>query len=200
MKTKKIITLIIIVILSNSVTSQDSIHIQESSWIPIYGNSVNYPFSKTKLFENPTYFYKNDRISRNYTLLKPNDTLRLISYLNGVWFVKKGNLSGYVYDVDLQKTDSIEMFKKFVKKKTEKIAELKRKKRALKYGKVIGEKLLDGKYWIGMTEDMAIISMGRPYRINKSVGSWGVHKQWVYYDRVLYLYFENGILRSYQTR
>ena len=43
--------------------------------------------------------------------------------------------------------------------------------------------------------------------INKTVGSWGVHEQWVYgssmegggYMPSHYLYFEDGILTTYQT-
>jgi len=65
------------------------------------------------------------------------------------------------------------------------------------YGNETGRKLLDGYYWIGMTEKMARISLGEPNRINKTVGSWGVHEQWIYYE--LYLYFENGNLKSYQN-
>ena len=66
-----------------------------------------------------------------------------------------------------------------------------------KYGKETGQKLFEGYYWIGMTKEMAKISLGEPNRINKSVGSWGVNEQWVYYS--IYLYFKNGILSSYQN-
>jgi hypothetical protein len=49
---------------------------------------------------------------------------------------------------------------------------------------------------ISMTTEQVIISWGKPDDINKSVGSWGVHEQWVYGDGH-YLYFEDGILTSY---
>ena len=59
---------------------------------------------------------------------------------------------------------------------------------------------------IGMTKEMALASWGRPSDINRTVGSWGVHEQWVYstspaYGSIPsnYLYFENGILTTYQT-
>jgi hypothetical protein len=45
---------------------------------------------------------------------------------------------------------------------------------------------------------MAIISLGNPIDINKTVGSWGVHEQWVYNNN-MYLYFENDKLTSYQN-
>lgn len=38
---------------------------------------------------------------------------------------------------------------------------------------------------------------GIPKAINRSVGKWGVHEQWVYDGG--YLYFENGKLTSYQN-
>jgi hypothetical protein len=65
-----------------------------------------------------------------------------------------------------------------------------------KYGKEIADKLLNRQFWIGMTTEMAEISLGSPRNKNKSVGKWGVNEQWVYYKD--YLYFENGILESYQ--
>lgn len=54
---------------------------------------------------------------------------------------------------------------------------------------------------IGMTANQVLLSWGHPYDKNSSVGSYGRHEQWIYkvsgfkYD---YLYFENGILTSYQ--
>ena len=50
---------------------------------------------------------------------------------------------------------------------------------------------------LGMTEEQVLLSWGKPHDINKSVGSWGVHEQWVYREEY-YLYFENGILTSWQ--
>ena len=43
---------------------------------------------------------------------------------------------------------------------------------------------------------MALISLGKPDDINRTVGSWGVNEQWVYGRN--YYYFENGKLTSYQ--
>lgn len=64
------------------------------------------------------------------------------------------------------------------------------------YGDKILQKLLDGYYWIGMTDEMTRVSLGSPDDINRTVGSWGTHEQWVYDS--LYLYFEDGILTSWQ--
>ena len=54
---------------------------------------------------------------------------------------------------------------------------------------------------LGMSTRQVKESWGYPDDINKSVGSWGVHEQWIYrireYD-AWYLYFENDILASWQ--
>jgi len=66
-----------------------------------------------------------------------------------------------------------------------------------KYGKEVADKIIAKKIWIGMTREMAMESWGYPEDINRSVGSWGVHEQWVYSNN-RYLYIENGILTSWQ--
>lgn len=50
---------------------------------------------------------------------------------------------------------------------------------------------------LGMTPCMAIAAWGRPDDINRSVGSFGVHEQWVYPAN--YLYFRDGVLTSFQS-
>lgn len=49
-----------------------------------------------------------------------------------------------------------------------------------------------------MTIDQVLLSWGKPQKNNLSSGSYGVHEQWVY-GNGQYLYFENGILTSFQT-
>jgi hypothetical protein len=49
-----------------------------------------------------------------------------------------------------------------------------------------------------MTREQALESRGYPDTINETVGSWGRNEQWVYEN--LYLYFENGVMKSYQRR
>ena len=55
----------------------------------------------------------------------------------------------------------------------------------------------DRRIVLEMTSEQVILSWGNPHGVNKSVGNWGVHEQWIY-GRT-YLYFENGFLKSYQT-
>jgi len=61
------------------------------------------------------------------------------------------------------------------------------------------EMIAQGKVAIGMSEAEVRTSWGNPGDVNRSVGSWGVHEQWVYAGRYAYLYFENGILTSWQN-
>jgi hypothetical protein len=56
------------------------------------------------------------------------------------------------------------------------------------------------KIYIGMPEDALVESWGTPGDINRSVGSWGVHKQYVYgnFPNSYYVYVDNGIVTSWQ--
>ncbi len=56
--------------------------------------------------------------------------------------------------------------------------------------------ILNGTIRLGMTKEMVTASWGKPSDINRSVGVWGVHEQWIYGDT--YVYFEDGILTSWQ--
>ncbi len=88
---------------------------------------------------------------------------------------------------------------KIKKEEEDKIAEEKSKRLQYlrkKYGKK-AEDILNGYYWIGMSRNALIDSLGEPDSINKSVGKWGIHQQFVYGD-YLYIYVENEIVTSYQ--
>lgn len=61
----------------------------------------------------------------------------------------------------------------------------------VKFGASNWETILEEKFKIGFTEEMTILSLGKPNDINRS--SFG--EQWVYSST--YLYFENGILTSF---
>jgi len=57
--------------------------------------------------------------------------------------------------------------------------------------------IADKKVWLGMTANQALISWGKPKKVNKRVSSSGTDEQWVYPGHQ-YLYFENDILKSLQ--
>lgn len=58
-----------------------------------------------------------------------------------------------------------------------------------------------GRIAMGMTAEQARLSFGEPTNINRSVGSWGVHEQWVYggTGSRVYVYLENGVVTSWQN-
>lgn len=66
-----------------------------------------------------------------------------------------------------------------------------------KFGASNAALIIEGKVRIGMTKAMCEESWGTPDDINKSVGSWGTHEQWVYGNS--YLYFEDGKLTAIQN-
>jgi hypothetical protein len=50
--------------------------------------------------------------------------------------------------------------------------------------------IAEQKIWIGMDEDQLILSYGLPNERNRTVGSWGIHSQWVYGNFGPYVYLE----------
>jgi sorbitol-specific phosphotransferase system component IIBC len=163
-------------------------------------------------------------MSNIITTVSKNDTIRLTDYQNGYWIANKDQYFGYLSEIYINETEEIQVFKEEIirlneefRSKKEKEEEAKmllenekqtalqkqkekeyRQKIINQFGNETGQKLLNRYYWIGMTDKMAKISLGAPRSINRTVGAWGVHEQWVYYN--MYLYFEDGILTSYQNQ
>jgi hypothetical protein len=150
------------------------------------------------------------------TLVNPNDTVLLTGYNDGYWVVNRGQYFGYINEMYIRGEPGLDKFKSSMlfrnevlknraldEERDKQLAEYKKKqaqKRVYlinKYGKHKGERLLARSFWIGMTDEEAIDSLGPPENINSTVGTWGRNEQWIY-ER-LYLYFDNGIMTSYQT-
>lgn len=101
---------------------------------------------------------------------------------------------GYISHSSLNKNTKIEsIINEELAEENPKLAQLTKE-----YGAYNANRIIKGEYWIGMTDKMAKASLGYPDDINKSTGSWGVHEQWVYSKKDIYLYFENGKLTSIQ--
>lgn len=117
-------------------------------------------------------------------------------YVNEIWIKKNKKVSDLIH-IRLEEEEELAKIKEEnkIKKENKQYADIEAKN-IKKYGKTLYAKLKKGMFWIGMTDDMAIISLGNPKDINRTVGKWGVHEQWVYNGD--YYYFENGILTSYQ--
>ena len=59
-----------------------------------------------------------------------------------------------------------------------------------------------GKVSVGMSADQVRRAWGTPGKVNKSVGSYGTHEQWVYdrgESRFQYVYVDNGVVTGVQT-
>ena len=140
--------------------------------------------------------------------------LILLDFVDGYFGVLADSIYGYISDMWIEQDERIKKFLEAKRLESEKLSQLaqerskaieEKEKQLLEekyikqYGKEVWQKLKWGHFWIGMDREMAIISLGYPDDINRTVGSWGVHEQWVYSTRrKLYLYFENGVLNSYQ--
>ena len=146
----------------------------------------------------------------------PAGTKLIIKDYSSQYFgVRMDTLYGYIHEMWIEKNDQINEFVKLKEKEETDRKDLARQKQILemekvheedekyyikRYGEATYIKIVMHKYWIGMTSDMALLSLGYPDKINRSVGSWGVHEQWIYNSKELYLFFENEILNSYQER
>ena len=53
------------------------------------------------------------------------------------------------------------------------------------------------KIYMGMVDRDVRASWGPPKKVNRTVGNWGTHEQWVYSDST-YIYIENGKVTSWQ--
>ncbi|MBK7683660.1 MAG: hypothetical protein IPJ26_14855 [Bacteroidetes bacterium] len=146
--------------------------------------------------------------------VKTRRQISVLDYIDGYFGVKIDTIFGYMHELWVEKDSAIINFVKLKNIERQRQVDLASEKERvktkgeadelekvfiLKYGKTTYERLRKGEYWLGMTDDMALISLGMPAKQNRTIGRWGVHEQWVYsvYDR-LYLYFENGVLTSYQ--
>jgi hypothetical protein len=145
--------------------------------------------------------------------LHSGDSVDVLDYVPKTKYfkVKHNELVGFVDVEGVVKTDDIhnlmtkkdqnyEVVKAQEAKQSalEKEQQAKQRKQNLinKYGTDTADKILAHKIWLGMTKDMAIESWGKPKDINRTVTSYSVSEQWVYGDR--YLYFDDGILTSWQ--
>jgi hypothetical protein len=145
------------------------------------------------------------------TITKNTEVL-ILDYYDGYFGLCVNSVCGYVNDLWIERSPKLNELmaikkaekKEFerlkeetkIKKENKEYAEIERKNISI-YGKILYDKLKKGYFWLGMSDSMAIISLGSPNDINRTVGSWGVHEQWVYDGN--YYYFENGKMTSYQN-
>jgi len=118
-------------------------------------------------------------------------------FMSVTWIKKNDKIDEFIKSKKVEEKELRQLaIEQKLKDQKEQYAELEKKYIEI-FGQETYNKLKKGLYWTGMTREMATISLGSPNDKNRSVGSWGVHEQWVYDN--LYLYFENGKLTSYQN-
>jgi hypothetical protein len=119
-------------------------------------------------------------------------------YLNEIWIKKDSAVVAYV-NAKAEQAESLKYLSELRARKNEEQSEKQHEQKLIqRFGVSTYKRLKVGEYWLGMSEEMAVVSLGYPDKKNRSVGSWGVHEQWIFNG--LYLYFENGKLNSYQER
>lgn len=133
-----------------------------------------------------------EKPSKNSTVLGENtyDYVVAVEYVNGFFLVLNISGSGYLHNSNV-----------WLHKESAKILMARGKYIDVikKYGKITGTKILNGEYWIGMTESMAISGGWYPgsVKVNRTVNRYGTSEQWVC-KRGVYLYFDDGILTAFQ--
>lgn len=191
-------------------------------------DSVNYAeVYKTGIFTktvSESSVYKDASFSNrmNYKIPK-NSRIEVIGYEGTLWKIKYQNDIGFVFGSNIEVNDTLIFFRDGLEeerrqvqlRKTQEsmdkaqsyIDSIKAKRDSVEqvllkikstYSKTIQDRIDKNQYWIGMTKTMATLSLGNPSDINRTVTKFVIHEQWVYSDYGLYLYFDDGILTSFQ--
>ncbi|UZD21166.1 hypothetical protein [Algoriphagus halophytocola] len=129
-----------------------------------------------------------------------------VSHLNGNRVRKEEReISDSIFSAELKKKqalDSIALIQSELdqrRKEQEQLRIIEGRKAEIisKYGQQDGNRIIDRKVWIGMSEDMLLESWGKPRRVNTTTTKYGIKKQYVYFER--YVYLDNGIVESIQA-
>lgn len=161
--------------------------------------------------ERNTFIYETNKRLKTIAQIPEGAQVMVTEEISDSYRVKYNDTEGWVSKYFFKSSDKIKQEEEIAKQKIvlaekqgkekEELAEKQEKEQlallTTKYGSDKASKILVGKIWIGMTKEMLIDSRGYPSDINRSVGSYGVHEQWVYEDSV-YIYLENGVLTSWQ--
>jgi len=66
----------------------------------------------------------------------------------------------------------------------------------IRFGAKVAKAIMKGDVWEGMTKEMVILAKGKPMAITRRIFSNIIKEQWEY-ERGLYLFFENELLKSH---
>jgi len=162
------------------------------------------------IFDNVNLYDRYDIVApRSIIILRKNAIVTVLDSANKYYKVqyinpKSGSkCSGYLLKTMTIDEQSIEAYNKTQKQKDSiaKVNEIKQKEEYnlslyQKYGIENASRIINHEIWMGMTKEMVIESIGKPNKINRTVGSWGVHEQLVY--DYMYIYIENDKVTSFQ--
>lgn len=128
-----------------------------------------------------------------------NDTLKLFKNKKSRERATEAEIQRQKQTAEARASKTKRAQKEEIRKKAEAEKEKLRQQKLIEtFGETIAGKILEHKIWLGMTREMAKESIGLPNDINRTVNAAVVREQWVYDSKKLYLYFENGILVSWQ--
>jgi hypothetical protein len=104
------------------------------------------------------------------------------------------------YELNKGSLEEIEKTREKYLKIRDKLLKEKKLKDKFLAKKILIEAAIDAhKPCIGMDILDAERALGKPNEINRTTGSWGIHEQWVYRDKNMYVYFENGEITTWQN-
>lgn len=162
---------------------------------------------------NNWFIYKDFELEERL-MPTSEDDLIIIGYQAWVFQVKKNDTIGFISLKGIQRNSVTTPLIEMVAEKSNKLEEEEIARKQMeglqlqfekegqdlikKFGRTIGFKIFLHSYWIGMTKEMAELSLGAPDKINRTVTSTTQNEQWVYEKYDIYLYFKNGILESFQ--
>ncbi len=146
---------------------------------------------------HPTVFYSDLNLSKRLDNIPSNTKVGLLEDLGDRLKIFYNNKTGYTRPYGYV-TESEAFRKRHTLQIKERELSEAQKNILEKYGSHFGSLINDNRVVIGMTKEMVTASIGYPQDINRSVGSWGVHEQWVYSKRGIYVYFENEKVTSFQ--
>ena len=133
--------------------------------------------------------------------LDPDDTVLVFNWFQNPYFkVASDKTVGYIHKVTLNENEMIAG----ILEKEEKLWEESQNSRFVQlieiYGPELAKRIGNEEYWIGMTSEITIVSIGHPDIVNRSSGSWGVREEWIYSQKDLHLYFEDGLLTAIKDK
>lgn len=168
--------------------------------------------------------YKDSESQEVIGYFEANTYVMLISYEDFRYLAEFGGLLGYVKDVDIQKDEEVKQFTAIMEAKekalksamtdayvaawkadkAERDAQTQKQRETMihdkfgsRYGTEIIRKIADSEIWVGMSDEMAVYSLGKPARILTTINRQGSHEEWQFEGMTLS--FQNGMLKEFRT-